>query len=116
VKHPITRIRVFFTWETCERHTFYVELTTAEGFTMTPQAFATGSVYTNGVGLSIDEARDRALITAHDWADFLGVPVDEYADAIGGSGYQVYEPSRKLNIYETRRKFKARQETRHEEQ
>jgi len=79
----INRIRVFHMHETCERDTFFVELTTDEGFTMTPESFATGSLYDNFKGLSLEEARDRALTSAADWGDFLRVPVDPYfADGV----------------------------------
>lgn len=99
----IIAIRVFKMWETCERTTYYVELTTDEGFTMTPSGHATGSIYTNGQGLSIEQARDRALIDAASWGDFLGIEVEPYIeDDI------THTPSMTLNTYSTRRILKER--------
>lgn len=96
--HVINKIRVFSTYETCERTTFYVELTSDEGFEMTPAGYATGSIYTNGEGLSIEEARDRALMDAADWGDFLGIPVEPFiVDGVA------IEPSMRFEKYETRR-------------
>ena len=94
----ITKVRVFSTYESCERTTFYVELTTEEGFTITPDSFRTGSVYTNHEGLSIDEARDRALMQAGMWCDLLKLLVEPYVE-----DGKVIEPSMALNIYETQR-------------
>lgn len=97
IKHIIA-IRVYSLWETCERTTFYVELRTDEGMTMTPAGFATGSVYTNFEGLTKDEARDRALIEAASWGDFLQIEVEPYIeDGVA------YEPSMKFNSYRNRR-------------
>ncbi len=101
----IVKIRVFSMWETCERTTYFVELTTNEGFTMTPSSHRTGSVYTNHEGLSIVEARDRALIDAHEWGDFLLLAVDPYIEA----GI-TYEPTMTLDAYTTRRELAARRE------
>lgn len=99
----IVRIRVFKTWESCERTTFYVELTTDEGFTMTPRSWATGSIYTNHEGLSIEEARDRALTDANEWGDFLQITVEPYEE----DGV-IYTPSFPLELYTTRRELAER--------
>ncbi len=79
-KRDIKRVRVLKMWETCERTTFFVELTNDAGETITPEAFATGSVYTNHEGLSIEEARDRALIQVVTWAAFFGIKPEPYVD------------------------------------
>lgn len=101
--NQIVRIRVFSTYESCERWTFYVELTTDEGYSITPSGHATGSLYTNGKGLSIEEARDRALMDAHQWADFLGLTVEPFVvDGV------TIEPSMKFGTYTTRRKLAKR--------
>lgn len=94
----VVRIRVTSMHESCNRTTFYVELTTDEGFTMTPCGHATGSDYTNGEGLSIEEARDRAVTDAGTWGDFLGIE----PEPLIVDGVKV-EPSTPLNIYSTRR-------------
>lgn len=99
----IVKIRVFSMSESCNRTTFYVELTTDEGYTMTPCGHATGSDYTNGEGLSIEEARDRALIDAAEWGDFLQIEPEPFV--VEGI---TYEPSMKLETYSTRRFLKAR--------
>ena len=99
----IVSISVFSTWETCQRTTFYVRLTTDEGMTMETSSFATGSVYTDFEGLSLEEARDRALIDAADWADFLGLEVEPFVvDGV------TIEPSMKLNRYRNRRALAER--------
>jgi hypothetical protein len=70
---------------------------------MTPSGYATGSSYTNGEGLSIEEARDRALTDAANWGDFLGLEVKPFVrDGV------TYEPSMKLETYTTRRNLKER--------
>lgn len=94
----ITAIRVVSLWETCQRTTYWVELETDEGFTKTPDCHRTGSVYTNFEGLSKEEARERALIDAHQWSDFLGIPVEPYVE----DGV-IHEPAMKLEPYTTRR-------------
>lgn len=99
----IAAIRVMKTWETCNRTRFYVMLDSDEGFDMTVVCHSTGSDYTDGVGLSIEEARDRALIDAHRWGDFLGMEVTPFIeDGI------TYEPSMKMLPYHTRRVLAAR--------
>lgn len=103
--HKIVRIRVFSTWETCERTTFFVELTTDEGMSMTPASYRTGSLYTNFEGLGLAEARDRALIDAHEWGDFLGVTVEPFVM----EGVTI-EPSMTMKTFTTRRELKARRE------
>jgi hypothetical protein len=99
----IVSIRVFSTHESCERTTYYVELITDEGFTMTPCGHATGSIYTDHVGLSKEEARERALCDAADWGDFLQIepePLVEDGDVI--------EPEFKFTRYTIRRKLRER--------
>ena len=98
----IASVSVFKTYESCERHTFYVRLTNGEGFSIEPMSYATGSVYTNHEGLSIDEARDRALIDAADWADFFGLSPEPYLE----DGKR-FEPLMTFNRYTTRRAIAA---------
>lgn len=99
----IVRIRVTSMWESCNRTTFYVELTTDEGFTMTPCGHETGSDYTNGEGLTIKEARDRAITDAGTWGDFLCIkPEPFFAD-----GVEV-KPTVPLELYTTRRELAKR--------
>jgi hypothetical protein len=106
----IIGIRVVKTWETCERTTYYIELRTDEGFTMTPSSHRTRSIYTDFVGLTKDEARDRALIDANTWADFLGLTVDAYVE----DGVE-RQPSMHFETYTTRRKLAARKDTTHDQ-
>lgn len=103
----ITRIRVFSMWETCQRTTFYVELTTDEGFTMTPDSFRTGSIHTKFEGLSLEEARDRALCTARDWGDFLRIGVEPFIDDTGVT----HETSFPMRTYETQRWLRDNRKT-----
>lgn len=98
--HRIVRISVLRTYESCERHTYYVRVETDEGFTKEVESHRTGSVYTNGEGLSIEEARDRALIDAATWGDFLGIEPEPYvADGV------THQPSMTFDFYTTRRKL-----------
>lgn len=101
----IVSIRVFGMYETCERTTFYVELTSDEGFTKTPDAHRTGSIYNDFEGLTREEARDRALMDAHEWSDFLGIEIEPFVeDSV------VIEPFMKFETYTTRRKLAKRRE------
>lgn len=99
----ITRISIMKTYESCERTSFYVMLTSDEGFTMTAASHRTGSVYTNHEGLSIEEARDRALIDAANWADFLQVEADPFIE-----DGKTIEPSMTFDSYEIQRRLADR--------
>lgn len=101
--HRIVAIRVYRTTESCERTSYYVELRTDEGFTKTPDCHRTGSIYTQGEGLSIEEARDRALSDAADWGDLLGIAVDPYEE-----DGEIHAPSFPLEIYTTQRELAER--------
>lgn len=101
--HQITAIRITRMYESCERTTYYVDLVSSEGFTNTVAAHATGSIYTDHVGLSVEAARDRALIDADTWADFFGLTPAPYVE----EGV-TYEPSMLMRRYETRRVLAAR--------
>lgn len=99
----ITRIGIMKTYESCERTSFYVMLTSDEGFTMTAASHRTGSIYTNHEGLSIEEARDRALIDAANWADFLQIEADPFIE----DGKPV-EPSMTFDSYAIQRRLASR--------
>jgi len=101
----IVSIAIVKTWETCERTRYYVELTTDEGFSTTPCCHSTGSVHktldgqTKAIpGLSIEEARSRALYDADDWSDLLGIPVDPFED----DGV-IHTPKNPMRRFTTRR-------------
>lgn len=106
--HRIVAIRVVRMWETCERTTFYVELTTDEGFTMTPACFRTGSERPKVEGISVEEARDRALVTADTWGDFLGLAPEPFVH----EGV-TYTPRMTMRPYETRRVLAERRQAGH---
>jgi hypothetical protein len=99
----IVSIRVHSMYESCQRTTYYVDLKTDEGFVMTAAGHATGSVYTDFVGLTKEEARERALLDAYDWADFLQLEVDPLVE----EGVE-YKPKRPMARYTTRRVLAAR--------
>lgn len=101
--HHIVRIRVTSMWESCNRTTFYVELTTDEGFAMTPCGHATGSDYTEGRGLTIEEARDRAVTDAGTWGDFLRIT----PEPLIVDGVEI-RPSVPLEFYTKRRALAER--------
>ena len=104
--HKVVGIRVVRLWESCDRTTF-VELVTDEGMTMTPQSFRTGSERPKIEGISVEEARDRALNTADTWGDFLGIVPEPFEhDGV------VHEPHMTMRPYETRRILAARKAAR----
>jgi hypothetical protein len=99
-KHQVTAIKINRMTESCERTTYYVELISDENFEMTVASHETGSVYTDHKGLSVEEARDRALIDAANWGDFLGIePVPYIENGV------TYEPSMTFEFYQTRREI-----------
>ncbi|MEG3175859.1 hypothetical protein U1872_06425 [Sphingomonas sp. RB3P16] len=90
----IVKIEVFSMYESCERTTFCVRAITDEGLTKEVDGHRTGSIYTNGEGLSVEEARDRALIDAATWGDFLGLKPEPFiVDDV------VIEPSTHFKTY-----------------
>jgi len=101
----IVAIRIYSLHESCQRTTFFVDLVSSEGFTITVASHRTGSVYTNFEGLPLEEARDRALIEADTWGDFLGIKPDAYT--CDGA---TFEPSMLMRPYETRRVLAERRE------
>lgn len=103
----IVRIHVMSMFETCNRTTFYVQLTSNEGHTMTAAGHATGSDYTEGKGLTIEEARDRALIDAANWGDFLLITPDPFlVDGVA------IEPSMTFDSFTMRREMDKRRKKR----
>lgn len=101
--HKVVEVRVYHMYESCERHTYAVQLVSDEGFSMDPMSYRTGSVYTNFEGLTRDEARDRALIDAADWGDFFGItPTPFVEDDV------TYEPSMTFDKYTMRRQMGER--------
>jgi len=109
--NQIVNIRVHRMDESCKRATFYVRLTTDEGFSMEVAGHRTGHEYRDPdtqemvvvPGLSVEEARDRALMDAADWGDFLRLAIDPYVEE--GS---VISPKMRFETYETRRILAAR--------
>lgn len=91
--------------ESCERTTFYVNAYTDEGYSMTVASHQTGSIYTNHEGLSVEEARERALIDAADWGDFLLIEPTAYKE-----DGKIIEPSFTFDRFDTRRVLKERKE------
>lgn len=105
--HKIVRISVFGMYESCERWTYYVRATTDEGMTKEVDGHVTGSLYTevDGVrqGLTREEARDRALIDAATWGDFLGITPDPFVEKDDAGNDVTYEPSMEFEFYTMRR-------------
>jgi len=101
----IVKVDVYRMHESCERTTFFVRLTSDEGFTKDVDSFASHCIYDdmNGTrGLPVAEARDRALTTAADWADFLDMPVTPYVE----EGV-TYEPLMTFECYTAQREEAA---------
>ncbi|MFZ3481970.1 hypothetical protein [Sphingomonas sp. 3-13AW] len=101
----ITKVDVTRLTESCGRITYFVRLTTDEGFTLEPASFASHCVYDDldgRQGLPISEARDRALTMAAHWADFMQIEVTPfYEDGV------LYEPELPLEIYAAQREDRA---------
>jgi hypothetical protein len=105
----IVSISVFSMWESCERTTYFVRLKTDEGFDMTPASYRTGSVYTNFEGLTKEEARERAMMDAASWGDFLCIPVTPLIETIDGVETEM-KPKRTFDSYGMRREMAKRRE------
>jgi hypothetical protein len=84
-------------YESCERWTYYVRATTDEGMSKEVEGHRSKSLY-NPEGISREEARDRALIDAATWGDFLGITPDPFEE----DGV-VHEPSMTFDSYTMRR-------------
>lgn len=104
--HKIVKISILYMYETCERHNYYVRATTDEGMTKEVEGHRTGSLYTNFEGLSRDEARDRALIDAATWGDFLGITPTPYVE----DGV-TYEPTMTFDSYTHQREMDEERRT-----
>lgn len=82
----IVQVSVVRMDESCERTTYFVRLTTDEGFHTEPCGHRTGSVHVvDGErivtpGLDIEEALQRALSDAGDWADLLEIEMTPYEE------------------------------------
>jgi hypothetical protein len=104
MRRPV-KVDVYSMYESCKRTTFFVRLTTDEGMTMDPESFASHSIYNDmdgTVGLTVEEARDRALTSAHEWADFFQLEVTPYYE----EGV-LYEPLMTFDTYTMRREEAA---------
>jgi hypothetical protein len=114
VGHPIVGISVMRMTETCERTTYYVRLTTDEGFSTEPSSHRTGHAYVeDGVrvevpGIAAAEALQRALWDAADWSDLLGLPVTPYEE----DGRVVEPTMRPRNRFSMQRTMAARRRER----
>ena len=102
----IIGIRISKLWETCDRTSFYVTLESDEGFDKQVECHRTNSIMDREAGhpgISIDEARDRALIDVHRWADFLNLELDPYIeDSV------LYEPSMRMLPHTVQRELAKR--------
>lgn len=82
----IVEISIYRTYESCERTRYYVRLTTDEGFHTDPCCHSTGHVeMVDGErvvvpGIPVEEALQRALSDAGDWADLLEIPMTPYVE------------------------------------
>jgi len=101
----IVKVDVYRMTESCQRTTYFVRLTTDEGFTLDPEAHRSHCIYDdmNGTtGLPVETARDQALTTAANWADFLDLPVTPYyEDGV------LYEPLMTFESYTMQREEAA---------
>jgi hypothetical protein len=74
----ITRVSITKMTESNQRTTYFVTLVNCLDQVITPAAFSTGTGAVKG--LSVKEARDRALIEAHEWAGFLGLTAEPFVE------------------------------------
>ena len=90
---PVAAVYVGRMIETGDRPSYWVTIRNAAGQTITPSVFRAYDF--NGTeGLSNDDARDRALMEASEWADFFGIEMTPYIE-----GGVRYEPSMTLGAY-----------------
>lgn len=105
----IVKVHVCKMTESCERTTYIVHLTNDEGFVYEPDSYASHCIYNDldgTKGLSVEEARDRALTTAADWADFLELEVTPfYEDGV------LHEPMMTFERYTGQREEKLEDAT-----
>jgi len=105
----VVKVDVYRMTESCERTTYFVRLTSDEGLTKDADSFASHCIYDdmNGTkGLPVEEARDRALTTAADWADFFKLEVTPfYEDGV------LHEPLMTFDIYTAQREEAAEDAT-----
>ena len=108
--HHFVSVSIICMTETCKRTTYYVRLTTDEGFTIEPVSYRTGHEYMeDGVlvvvpGITAPEALQAALYDAGDWSDILGLPVDPYEE----EGEIILPTRRPRRRFEIQRMLKAR--------
>lgn len=95
----IVKIEILYMYESCERHSYFVRVTTNEGLTREVEGHQSSSIY-NPEGISREEARDRALIDAATWGDFLGITPEPYIE-----DGEVISPSMKFNTYTYQREM-----------
>ncbi len=112
--HRIVSISVVRFTESCKRTTYYVRLTTDEGFTTEPVSHRTGHEYVEDgqrvvvPGQSAAEALVAAFSSADHWSDLLGIPVDPYEE----DGVVVEPPTPVVRRFEMQRKIAARRTSR----
>ncbi len=112
IRHVVS-VSVVRMTESCRRTTYYVRLTTDEGFTIEPSSHCTGHEYVEDgrtvvvPGIDAGTALQRALYDAGDWSDLLRIPVTPYEeDGI------VVEPSlRPRHRFEKQRRMRARRQS-----
>lgn len=112
IRHVVS-VSVVRMTESCRRTTYYVRLTTDEGFTIEPCSYHTGHEYMEDgrtvvvPGMDAAEALQLALHDAGDWSDLFRIPVTPYEeDGI------VVEPSlRPRRRFENQRRLRARRQS-----
>ena len=97
----IVKIAILYMYESCDRHSYFVRVTTDEGLTKEVEGHRSASIYEPD-GISREEARDRALIDAATWGDFLGITPEPYIE----DGV-VCEPSMTFSTYTYQREIAA---------
>lgn len=80
--------------ESGNRLSFWTTIKNAAGQEITPSVFRAYE-YNGFEGLSVEEARDRALIEASEWASFFGMKATPYYE-----NDILFQPSMTLGCYE----------------
>lgn len=90
--------------ESNERWTYWLNLVSDEGFSISLTSHQTGGTHNDFAGLTRDEARRNALIDAARWSDFLEFDMPAFVDKDG----RTYEEPGALRPYRNRRMLKRR--------
>lgn len=100
----IANVRIEPRWESNKRWTYWLNLISDEGFSISLTSHQTGGTHNDFAGLTRDEARRNALIDAARWSDFLEFDMPAFIDKDG----RTYREPGALRPYRSRRTIRRR--------